>query len=335
MSAQTAIVAAEPRPRPSLIAKMANAYQMDPAKFALTIKATCIKGKASDEQFAAFLMVADKYGLNPLTKEIYAFPQDGGIVPIVGVDGWARIINNHPAFDGMEFSDERDESGKIVSITCRMFRKDRERATEATEYLAECARGTQPWKQWPARMLRHKAMIQAARYAFGFTGIIEEDEWERRKDAERAPQPSMRDAFRNAPAIPYTQARAEAHDPDTGEIIDADPVRDINDDIEDPEPGDTPSQPVQDAGEGSPSEASQADASPEQSPEPASGDASAAQSDDEQPEGARRFYAATMKEIKSATTLGQRENALKGATANGYWDMLTDEQQAQIKKAAG
>ena len=26
-----------------------------------------------------------------------------GIVPVVGVDGWARIINNHPQFDGMEF----------------------------------------------------------------------------------------------------------------------------------------------------------------------------------------------------------------------------------------
>jgi DNA polymerase III delta prime subunit len=110
-------------------------------------------------------------------------------------------------------------------------------------------------------------------------------------------------------------------------------VRDINDDIEDPEPGETPSQPGEDAGEDSAVQASQADASPEQSPEPASGDASAAQSDDEQPEGAKRFYAATMKEIRAATTLGQRENALKGAKANGYWDMLTDEQRAAINKA--
>lgn len=154
-------------------------------------------------------------------------------------------------------------------------------------------------------------------------------------DAVRAPQPSMRDAFRAAPAIPYTQARAEAHDPDTGEIIDADVVRDINEDIEDTDPGETPSQPGEDAGEDSPVQASQADALPEQSPEPASGDASAAQSEPEQDEGAKRFYAATMKEIRAATTAGQREAALKGAKANGYWDLLTDAQRAAINKAGG
>jgi hypothetical protein len=31
-------------------------------------------------------------------------------------------------------------------------------------------------------MLRHKAAIQCARVAFGFAGIVEEDEWERMKD---------------------------------------------------------------------------------------------------------------------------------------------------------
>jgi hypothetical protein len=49
----------------------------------------------------ALLIVADQYGLNPWTKEIYAFPdKSNGIVPVVGVDGWARIINTHEQFDG-------------------------------------------------------------------------------------------------------------------------------------------------------------------------------------------------------------------------------------------
>ncbi|WP_414650481.1 recombinase RecT, partial [Escherichia coli] len=51
---------------------------------------------ASDAQFIALLIVANQYGLNPWTKEIYAFPdKQNGIVPVVGVDGWSRIINEN------------------------------------------------------------------------------------------------------------------------------------------------------------------------------------------------------------------------------------------------
>jgi hypothetical protein len=59
-----------------------------------------------------------------------------------------------------------------------MFRKDRGRPVTVTEYLSECRRGTEPWKM-QHRMLRHKALIQAARYAFGFSGIYDEDEGEK------------------------------------------------------------------------------------------------------------------------------------------------------------
>ena len=71
------------------------------------------------------------------------------------------------------------ENGKLAAITCRMYRKSRTRPTEVTEYMAECARETEPWKKWPARMLRHKALIQCAGYAFSLSGIFDEDEAER------------------------------------------------------------------------------------------------------------------------------------------------------------
>ncbi len=118
-----------------------------------------------------------------MTKELYAFPaKGGGIQPIVSIDGWARIINDHPMFDGMDFEDVR-EGEEIIAITCRMHRKDRSRSIEATEYMAECRRSTDVWRTWPRRMLRHKAMIQCARYAFGFSGIVEQDEYERQMTA--------------------------------------------------------------------------------------------------------------------------------------------------------
>lgn len=140
-----------------------------------TLKATAFKGgNVTDAQMTALMLVAQQYNLNPWLKEIYAFPDKGGIVPIVGVDGWARIMNDHPQFDGMEF--EQDD----VSCTCIIFRKDRTHPTKATEYMAECRRqNAQPWNSHPKRMLRHKAMIQCARLAFGFGGIYDQDEAER------------------------------------------------------------------------------------------------------------------------------------------------------------
>lgn len=155
-----------------------------------TLKETSFRGQVSDSQMAALLIVAEQYGLNPWTKEIYAFPdRQNGIVPVVGVDGWARIINGNPNFDGMDF--EQDDE----KCTCRIYRKDRNHPTAVTEHMSECRReNAQPWKTHPKRMLRHKAMIQCARIAFGFGGIYDEDEAERivqSKAAEKdvTPQP--------------------------------------------------------------------------------------------------------------------------------------------------
>lgn len=168
-----------PMPRRSVLADMAERFGMEVAAFESTMRATVFPGSGSKEQFAAFLLVAKQYGLNPIVKEIYAFPaKGGGIVPVVSIDGWIRIINEQEAMDGLTFEDHR-EDGKLVAVTARIYRKDRHHPVEVTEYMSECARNTDTWKQWPARMLRHKATIQAARYAFGFAGIYDQDEAER------------------------------------------------------------------------------------------------------------------------------------------------------------
>ena len=168
-------------PRKKISQIMAERFGVDPHQFVSTVKATCFNGQnVADEQFMQFLMIANEYNLNPFAKEIYAFPSRGGIQPIVSIDGWINIINSHAQFDGMEFNDKwSDDEAKLISVTCKIHRKDREHPTEVTEYMSECARSTDTWTKWPARMLRHKAAIQAARYAFGFSGIYEPDEIER------------------------------------------------------------------------------------------------------------------------------------------------------------
>ena len=163
-------------------ALMAGRLTMEPAAVESLMRNTLMKaknnGQVSNEELMVFMSIANEYKLNPLSKEIYAFNNRGAIQPIVSIDGWLKIINSHPQFDGMEFQDHVTD-GQLQAVTCKIFRKDRSRATEVTEYMGECKGTSEPWRKWPARMLRHKATIQAARYAFGLSGIVDPDEAER------------------------------------------------------------------------------------------------------------------------------------------------------------
>ena len=162
-----------------LVEIMAKEQHLNAATYAETVRSVACPPNISKEQFTAFLMVCHEHQLNPITREIYGFESRGKVQPIVSIDGWLKIINSHQDFDGMEFEDVLDGDGKLAAITCRIYRKNRKHPTEVTEYMAECKRNTEVWKNWPARMLRHKATIQAARYAFGFVGIYDQDEVER------------------------------------------------------------------------------------------------------------------------------------------------------------
>jgi phage recombination protein Bet len=182
-----------------LLSRFAGRYGVDQDKLLSTLKNTAFKqknGEVTNEQMMALMVVADQYKLNPFTKEIYAFPDKDSIVPVVGVDGWSRIINEHPQFDGMDFR----QSDEMVTmdgakpcpewIECVMYRKDREHPIVVREYLDECYRrpfreGMQgPWQTHTKRFLRHKTMIQCSRLAFGFAGIYDADEAERIQEAQ-------------------------------------------------------------------------------------------------------------------------------------------------------
>jgi phage recombination protein Bet len=194
--------------RPSLVKKFANKYTIDPKVLMATLKQTAFKSdqEVTDEQMVALLVVADQYNLNPFTKEIYAYPdKHKGIVPVVSIDGWVRIVNEHPDYNGYDVilpapSDMvialKNSQGEFEHppawpwISILMHRKRVEHTPTLTEYFDECykppfkPRGKDyfidsPWQTHPKRFLRHKAFIQAARVVFGFAGIYDEDEAQR------------------------------------------------------------------------------------------------------------------------------------------------------------
>jgi phage recombination protein Bet len=132
------------------------------------------------------LMLSERLGLDPLNNEIYAteVAQEPGkkarIVFVVGVDGWSKIINSHPQFDGMKFVESAPGDDELpLYIECTIFRKDRRVATSIREYMYEAHTGHGAWLTHPRRMLRHKAMVQCARACFGLGGMYEADEAER------------------------------------------------------------------------------------------------------------------------------------------------------------
>jgi len=184
----------------SLVTRFAQKYHIDDDKLLATLKDTCFKQSGdesiSNEQMAAMLIVADQHNLNPFTREIYAFPdKQNGIVPVVGIDGWCRIINEHPMCNGFEFCeapeivDDNEHKPCPAWMEVTIYRKDRDHPVVVREYLDEVYQGKRgnfigPWQTHTKRMLRHKTLIQGARLAFSFSGIFDQDEALRIIDGE-------------------------------------------------------------------------------------------------------------------------------------------------------
>jgi hypothetical protein len=159
--------------------------------------------------------------LNPFIRELYAFRnQNGGIVPIIGFDGWIKMVQKQPTFQGEELTDGWDErldktgSQRGFFYECKMYRSDRKVPTIIREYHNENWRNTDPWNLMPNRMTRMRAYIQCARVCFGFGGVFDPDEGEKiavgqgidllplsKKPATEEPQPKQAAHASSAPAL--------------------------------------------------------------------------------------------------------------------------------------
>lgn len=184
MSNQVAKKVVTAQPKISVMGALAAKLEVDPSHLMEVLKKTVFKECRTNEEFIAMCMVANKYGLDPITKEIYAFPnkKTGAVIPVVGYDGWQKLANRNSQYDGVEFEEAEDGTW----CKCRIWRKDRSHPTEMTEWLEECVMDTIPWKKYPRRMLRNKAFNQCARAAFNLAGIFDPDEAERIVQSEEA-----------------------------------------------------------------------------------------------------------------------------------------------------
>jgi phage recombination protein Bet len=205
---------------PSLINRMAAQYGVEPTKFIQALKQIAFKqseGKeVTDQQLLCLMVIANQYNLNPFTQEIYAFPdKKGGITPIIGVNGWSKVINESKALDGIDFvySEDIIEIDKAKKcpewIECHIQRLDRGHPICVREYLEECYKDTVPWNTHTKRMLRHKALIQCAKIAFSLTGVYDEEEGREILMQNNIPENSSKKPITSVPVAKKIEVKAE------------------------------------------------------------------------------------------------------------------------------
>ena len=216
----------------SLLEQMAGRFGMSADVLFNTLKGTIMKpdkdGRAATtEEMAAFMIVANKYELNPFTKEIYAFvDKRAGVVPIISTDGWTKLMTSHQAYKNHSFKYSETsvtlDGAKPCPEWCEIDveKKDGSHVV-IREYLDEVYRPAfkaqggykveGPWQTHTKRMLRHKTKMQGGREAFGFTGIYDEDEAERIIDVvaidPNAPKPIVSIKGKELPAPATEQAK--------------------------------------------------------------------------------------------------------------------------------
>jgi phage recombination protein Bet len=237
----------------SVLQSMAERLKCDPEELKKVVKVSMTSAKddqgnkrpMTDEEFTAFMIVANSYGLNPMTKEITAFASEkgGGIVPVVSTDGWTRLGVNHPNYLTHFFRQSETMVTMKGAKPCPewmevVIRKKDGSEVPIREYLDEAFRDVSfrnPWQTHTKRMLRHKTKIQGFREAFGFGGIYDEDEAHRiieaevvestgkpeTKEPEKLPEvahketveskPAANAEFENKPKV--TEAKEERKDP--------------------------------------------------------------------------------------------------------------------------
>lgn len=172
-----------------LIARLAGRFGVEPNRLLKCLTTQVFKQadgrQPTTEELMVLLLVCENFALNPFNREIFAFRGKGGeIVPVVSLDGWAKIVRSQKDFNGVSFRFS-ETTVKVAGcnqelpefVECAMRLKGVDEPIVIQEFMIECfTEKSSVWRKWPRRMLRTRAFIQCARLAFSLTGIYDEGE---------------------------------------------------------------------------------------------------------------------------------------------------------------
>ena len=157
------------------------------------IRNTVAQG-ADDSELQMFLALATKYDLDPFAKEIWFVQMKGRNSIITGRDGYLKIANRNPNFDGMEsdivcagdkFYKEgsiirhaynSSNRGPIIGAYAVVYRKDRSHPAYFFAPFKEYNKNSSVWTQYPSAMIIKVAESMALKRAFSISGLVTEEE---------------------------------------------------------------------------------------------------------------------------------------------------------------
>jgi hypothetical protein len=148
------------------IGKTAKALDLEEAELQAWID---LQVMAPKQTLLSLLRIARENHLDPLKEEVsLALYDDCHWQAYITVEGYSRILNSHPAFDGIHFTQSLESTNGIpIWMECTIYRKDRSHPFIVREYFEEVKGEQIIWQKMPRRMLRHRVMQQCARLAIG------------------------------------------------------------------------------------------------------------------------------------------------------------------------
>jgi phage recombination protein Bet len=162
---------------------------------------------ATDDELKIFLHLAQTYGLDPFAKEIWFIKYNKGQAPSIFTsrDGYLKIANAHPAFDGIVSDVVRqgdrfqvkpgsvehaygDKRGPITGAYALVFRKDRQYPVYVFAPFDEYNAGNNPtWRKYPSAMILKVAEAMALKRAFSISGLVTREELDASDEPRTAP----------------------------------------------------------------------------------------------------------------------------------------------------
>jgi phage recombination protein Bet len=148
----------------------------------LLLMRNVVAKNCSEPEFKMLMYIANKYGLDPLTKQIWAIKRNDRDPALIfaGRDGFLAIAHRSGQFDGMQSGvtyGVNKEGKKIpISAWCKVWRRDMSHAFETEVPFDEYNTGFSVWKSHPSAMILKVAESVCLRKAFSIDGIYSPEE---------------------------------------------------------------------------------------------------------------------------------------------------------------
>jgi phage recombination protein Bet len=158
-----------------------------------------VPAKVSNSELKVFYHTCKTYDLDPFNKEIYLVELGGKLTTITSRDGYLKIANRNPMFNGME-SDcvyegdllvRREDSSicitysehhitfdrtKLMGAFANVYRKDRSKSSTIFVSLKDHQKNNKVWDQYANAMILKVAESYALKRAFALSGLVTNEE---------------------------------------------------------------------------------------------------------------------------------------------------------------